>query len=295
MVTDVAALAGGRTFVIAEPAGNSCATRLFRIRLNGQGQPGRPSPLPIRKLYGNMVSLAASANGRVIGFAVGGCDKGGRGYIAVGHVRSGRIRRWGGVNLDGVTRGNVALAGGLSMSADGRLLAFPAFRLSAASRITGQSLRVLRSGARPGRVAQRSRIVRGRPYPPGLPLLAAAQLSPGGGAVYGCTALRPAGRRTRISAYRTGTGRVRRTVARLAVTGAGKPVPGSCPMALSRSGRYLLAPYSVHYRRHPAAMPVLRVARVSVRAGRVRILRIRLAGGSGGASTSPLAGIMIAW
>ena len=58
--TGLAALADGRTFVVAEPAGNSCATRLYRLRLNDRGQPGRPSRLQVPELHGELWSLAAS-------------------------------------------------------------------------------------------------------------------------------------------------------------------------------------------------------------------------------------------
>jgi hypothetical protein len=293
LATGVAALAGRRTFVIAEPAGNSCATRLYRIRLDDRGRPGRPSPLQIRKLHGNVASMAASANGHVIGLAIGGCDKGSGGYLAAVHVRSGRIRRWGDLDIAGVTAGNVALNGRLSISANGRLLAFPAFRLSGSSKITEQDVRTLRVSARAGTVAQRSRIVHDAPYPPYWPLLVAADLSPGGGTLYSCAALRPAGRAVRISVYRTRTGKVRKTLARLALTGSALPAAGHCPMALDRRGRYLLAPYSIRYPKDPDARSVLRIALVAIHDGRAAILKIRLPGGTGG--MNPVAGMSIAW
>jgi hypothetical protein len=59
LATGLAALADGRTFVIAEEVGQSCATRLYRVRLNGRGQPGALSPLPVPVLPGELASLTA--------------------------------------------------------------------------------------------------------------------------------------------------------------------------------------------------------------------------------------------
>jgi hypothetical protein len=287
--TGLAALADGRTFVIAEPVGQSCATRLYQVRLNGRGQPGALSPLPVPVLPGELWSLTASGNGKVLGYAISGCSKGDPGYIGVVHVRSGRTTRWGNLELGGVSPGSVGLNGELSLSANGRLLAFPAFGLSANSTITSKGVRVLPVNAPPGTIAQRSRIVRGGAYPPFRPLLASAVLSAGGRTLYTCTILRQSQHAVRIAADRTSTGRRRRALARLTVTG--KPPAGSCPMALDGPGKHLLVPYSVHFSRNPEVAPKLRIARVTISTGRVKILKVRLPAGG----MQPADGLLIAW
>jgi hypothetical protein len=291
LATGLAALADGRTFVIAEPVGQSCATRLYQVRLNGRGQPGALSPLPVPVLPGELYSLTASGNGHVLGYAISGCSKGDPGYIGVVHVPSGRTTRWGNVELGGVSPGNVGLNGELSLSANGRLLAFPAFRLSANSTITAQGVRVLPVDAPPGTVTQRSRILRGNPYPPFRPLLASAVLSFGGRTLYTCTILRQARHAVRLAADRSSTGRRRRALARLTVTGMPLAAAGYCPMALDGLGRHLLVPYSIHFSRNPEVAPKLRIARVTISTGRVAILDVRLPAGG----MQPADGLLIAW
>jgi hypothetical protein len=138
--------AGVRSFVIALPVSGTCATRLYRLRLSRRGLPGRLSPLG-HELHGELWSLAASASGQVIGYAISGCAKGEPGYIGVTHVRGGRTRQWGNVNLGGVSPGNVALGGALSMSANGALIAFTGWDLAPGGRATRQVVRVLPASA----------------------------------------------------------------------------------------------------------------------------------------------------
>ena len=289
--TGLAALADGRTFVIAEPAGQSCATRLYQMRLNGRGRPGALSPLPLPVLPGALYSLTASGNGDVLGYAISGCSKGDPGYIGIVHVRSGRTTRWGSVELGGVSPGSVGLNGELSLSANGRLLAFPAFGLSANSTITSKGVRVLPVNAPPGTIAHRSRIVRAGPYPPFLPLLASAVLSPGGRTLYTCTILRQVRHAVRLAADRSSTGRRRSALATLTVPGMPLAAAGYCPMALDGRGQHLLVPYSIHFSRNPGVAPELRIARVSISAGRVAILEVRLPAGG----MQPASGLLIAW
>jgi len=288
--SDLAALADGRTFVVAEPVGSSCFTRLYRLRLNSQGQLGRLIRLPVPELHGALVSLAASGNGSVLGFAVTGCAKGKPGYIGVIHVPSGQTR-WGNVDIDGESPGNVGLNDALSISANGRLLAFPAFALSANSTIIGQDVRVLPVDAPSGTVAQRSRIVRSSPYPPYSPLLVSAALSPGGRALYACQTLGRAAHAVRLSAYRTSTGRLRRTLATLTVTGMPLSAAGYCPVALDGSGQHLLVQYAIRYPRNPEAGPKLRIARMTISTGRIAVLTVRLPTGG----MQPADGMLIAW
>jgi hypothetical protein len=206
-------------------------------------------------------------------------------------VRSGRTTRWGNVELGGISPGSVGLAGELSLSANGRLLAFPAFGLSANSTITSKGVRVLPVSAPPGTIAQRSRIERAGPYPPFRPLLASAVLSPGGRTLYTCTILRQATHAVRVAADRSSTGRRRSALARLTVPGKPLVAAEYCPMALDGLGRQLLVPYSIDFSRNPGVAPMLRIARVSISTGRVVILKVRLPAGG----MQPASGLLIAW
>ena len=99
---DGLAAAGTDGFVIALQAGDGCATHLYRVRLNGQGHPGRLSPVGT-ELRGRVWSLAAGAGGQVIGYAVSGCAKGDPGYLGIFDARTGRSRQWSDVSLGGVS------------------------------------------------------------------------------------------------------------------------------------------------------------------------------------------------
>ena len=181
------AASDGRVFVVALPRATGCATRLYRVRVNGRGRAGALSRIG-PTLAGMVWSLAASADGRVVGFAISGCAKGDPGYLGVLDVPSGRIQRWSDVNLGGVSFGNVALTGPLSMSADGRLLAFADD--SIANRpygdVTAQEVRVLGTDAPPGTVAARSKVILRRS---GItPAFTTASITPSGNAFYLCLA-----------------------------------------------------------------------------------------------------------
>jgi hypothetical protein len=259
------AAAGAGSYVIARTVG-TCATRLYRVRLSAQGLPGTPAPLG-PTLPGLLWSLAASDGGRVIGYAISGCSKGAPGYLGVLQVPGGRTREWGGISLGGISSGNLALRGQLSMSADGRSLAFAADAMSQQyGPITGQSVRVLATDAAPGTVVRRSHAI----YRQGAPgtrsgfSLAAASLSPSGTSVYVC---RQSATRTlataEIVAYGTSTGKPRGVIATFDAKGTWPQVSCSS-MALDSSGGFLLVPYALHYLGQPSTEVVQRVARISL-------------------------------
>lgn len=277
-----------RGFVVAVPVGGpgspACKTRLYRLGLDGAGKPGKPVPLgPV--LHGNVWSLAAAAVGDVIGYAISGCAKGGPGYIRVLHVRTGRTRQWTEVNLGGSSRGTVALSGGLSMSADGRLLAFTGWNVTPGGRNISQVVRVLRTDAPPGTAAARSRVELRRPI--GQPALLAATLSPDGSTFYLCST-----RETRsavittIAAYHTADGRRYAVVATL----RGNALARACAVAPDPSGRFLLVPYSIRANGHAKPAVVL-VARVDAGTRQTETLRLTVPG----AGMDPYTGISIAW
>jgi len=284
-VTGLAA-AGGRSFVIALPVSGTCATRLYRFRLGGRGLPGRLSPLG-HELHGELWSLAASANGQVIGYAISGCAKGEPGHIGVIHVRGGWTRQWGNVNLGGVSPGNVALSGALSMSANGALIAFTGWDMAVGGQATRQVVRVLPASARPGTVAGRSRAVLSRPVT--QPSLAAASLSPNGASFYLCTVSANRTRRlAKIAAYRTASGVRLEVIATL----RGTPFLAGCPMALDTTGRFLLVPYSLRSPHNPAGRAALLAARIDIATRATVILDLRLPANAG---MDPYIGLRTAW
>jgi hypothetical protein len=245
-VTGLAA-AGPRTFVVAMNATSACATRLYRVRLGADGVPGALAPIG-PALPGTLWSLTVGGGGRVIGYAMSGCSKGAPGYLGVLQVSSGRIRQWGNMSLGGVGSGNLALQGQLSMSANGRLLAFAADAMSRDGMFTGQSVRVLATDAPPGAVARRSRVIyrQAAPGAGGELNLAAASLSPSGTSVYVC---RQAGTRAtataQVAVYGTSTGKPRGVITTFAAKGTWPQVSCSS-MALDSSGGFLLVPYAAH-------------------------------------------------
>lgn len=298
--TGVAALAGDRSFVIAKLTGSvsSCATRFYRFRLSPAGTPGRLTPLAVPALHGVVAAMTVSANGAVVAYAMSGCSgKGTRGWLGVLDTRTGHGRRWSGVNVAGESSGSVALGGPLSLSAAGRLLAFTGDDVSPSGRVIRQVARVLWTTAPAGTLARRSRVVLSGPV--SGPALAAAVLSPGGGTFYACAVrLSPASKPTReadrISAYATATGRLRRTLAELTASNVRAASPVSCPLALTASGRYLLAPYDVQYPRSLTGSTVVRAARLALSGGRVRVLRMVFPH-TGPPDQSGILGMYVAW
>ena len=268
------AATGPGSFIIALQVGDGCATRLYRVLLSVQGWPGglwQVGP----ELQGLVWSLAAGAGGGVIGYAVSGCAKGDPGYIGTFDTRTGRSRQWGDIDLGGLSPGNVAMSGALSISANGGLLAFTGWDVAGDGRFTSQVVRVLSATAPAGTVAERSRIVLSRPVAKAQ--LAAASLSPSGAFFYLCTQTGSrTGRVTDVARYRTATGEFLADLASL----SGAPTQMWCSMALDTSGRFLLVPYSLR----PAILPMLptlKVARIDVTTGAVTTLLIQLPGSAG--------------
>ncbi len=281
-VTGLAA-AGRGSFVVAMNAGSACATRLYRVRLSASGPPEASAPLG-PTLPGMLWSLTVGGGGRVIGYAISGCAKGAPGYLGVLQLSSGRTREWGDLSLGGMSTGNLALQGQLSMSADGRLLAFAADVMSRHDGlITGQSVRVLATDAPPGPVARRSRVIY-RQAAPGAGArsdLAAASLTPSGTSVYACRQSVTRNLATaEIVAYGTSTGKPRGVIATFTAKGTWPQVSCSS-MALDSSGGFLLVPYAVHYVAGPDTEVLQQVARINLATRAIFTVPIKMSGPSG--------------
>jgi hypothetical protein len=278
--------AGRHSLVIALPVRGACATRLYRLRLSGRRLSGRAMPVG-RKLPGELWSVTASADGQVIGYAISGCAKGDPGYIGVSNVRTGRTLHWGDVSLGGVSPGNVALSGGLSMSASGSMLAFTGWDLTPAGQVLRQVVRVLPTASPPGTVASRSRTVLSRPASEAA--LQSVALSPDGASFYLCTASASGRHRTTtVAAYRTVSGHRERTIATL----SGGPLLQGCPMALDASGHFLLVPYGLRGPHSPAGRWLLQIASIDVATSQAVTLDLCLPPNAG---MDAYAGMRVAW
>jgi hypothetical protein len=291
IVVGVTALAatGPGEFVIAEPAiAPGCGTRLYRVQLTGRGQLGRLAQVG-PELPGGVLSLAASAGGQVIGYALSGCGKGHPGYVGVFNTRTGWSRTWGGVDFAGANVSgkphSLSLGWSLSMSANGRLLAFTGWNVAENWRFTRQVVRVLPTDAPAGTLAERSQVVLSRPLFP--PELGAVALSPRGKSFYLCT--RSASRNgivRKIAAYATATGSRRQVIGTL----TGGFTETTCQMALDSTGRFLLLTDSANSPR-PGTV-VLRLAKIDLTTRAAAVLSIKLPQGSG---MNPSTGMITAW
>ena len=290
----IAAYDGGSRLLIAEQVGHACASGLYRAALSRRGVLGTLSRIGPR-LHGLVWSLAVDADGKIVGTAVAGCAKGQSGYLAVIHTRTDSVRRWGSVDLGGLS-GGLALAFGLSMSANGGLLAFTA----PGSRDTAQRVLVLRTSAAPGPIARRVRAVISKPATG--PALSAAVLRPGGKSFYLCTvstkgtvsARKTVTQTAVITARRTSDGTSTGTLAKLTATGVDFLGQGfGCPMAITPNGRYLFAPYRLHYGRSTVVPPLVSAEVIGVSSPTRRAMSFRLPGSAG--PTGQATGITVAW
>ena len=293
-LTGLAAV-GQRSFVIARTVGNTCATRIYRVRLSTTGLPGALAPVG-PTLPGLLWSLTVGDGGQVIGYAMSECSKGAPGYLGVLQVSSGRTRQWGGMSLGGESSGDLALRGQLSMSANGGLLAFAADASSGPyGPITSQSVRVMATDAPPGSVERYSHVVyRHAPASEGAgPSLAAASLSPSGKSVYLC--LESASRTdatAEIATYGTSTGKPGGMITTFSAKGTWPQVSCSS-MSMDSSGWFLLVPYGVSHQAPSSYMLLQRVARIDLATRAVSTVRVSLPGSGGISQASGMS--IVAW
>ena len=304
---------GPDSFVVGLMTPTDCSTQFFGFRINGRGQPGaltRVGPT----LPGDLTAMAPSAGGGLIAFAVdgSGCANARNvGYFGVLNPVTGRIRQWTGLP---------AHSSGLSMSADGRLIAFtqeltkPAPGVvtggNAGWEVTGYQIRVLATDAAPGSVEARSRVAATIPVQDSLFADPAVVLSRTGTSFYLCTqpwVFPKRGAKTTtstatIATYRTATGTRTGTLASFAVTSPvsdnavctppnydSTPTLGCSSMALDPSGQFLLVPYEQTPANPYQPPPV----------GTVTAAKINVASGTKSTWTAPISGdnetMSIAW
>jgi hypothetical protein len=119
------ALGDGSTFIVADTTGPSnkaeCAgtSRLYRLRLAGDGQPVSLDPLALPAIAGNVYALAAKPDGAAIAYASSVCELplGGTSVLGVIDTATGRARQWTWPKPG-------ATVSWLSLSADGGILTY---------------------------------------------------------------------------------------------------------------------------------------------------------------------------
>jgi hypothetical protein len=263
-VTAVAAIGTGAAFVAAEEAPNTCSSQLYWFRLDHRGHLGPLSAVG-PAIYGEVNALAASADGQTVAYTLSGCLHANKGYLKVLNLRTGHTRRWTSVDL--TDNGSLGLASNLSLSANGRLLAFVGW-------ITGPnraSLRVLATRGPAGNLLGRSKAIRQlAAIPGGAEPRDAVAVSPGGTTIYLCAiSPRPGSQLTTVASYRTGTGRLVKNMLVLPARdpAGGRPLP-NCAMAVSRDGGHALVSVGVSYAGRPAGTAALAAATVDLATGR---------------------------
>jgi hypothetical protein len=300
---------GPDSFVVGLMTPTDCSTQFFGFRINGRGQPGALTRIG-PTLPGDLTTMAPSAGGGLIAFAINGsgCPNAGHGsYLGVLDPATGRIRRWTGVP---------AYSSELSMSADGRLIAFtqqltkPAPGGGGGFQITGYQVRVLATGAAPGSVEARSRVAAAIAPQDSVFATPAVALSRTGTSFYLCTqpfVFPKRGAKTvtstaTIAVYRTATGARTGTLASFAVSYPvndntvytppkydSTPTLGCSTMTLDPSGQFLLVPYEQTPGNPYQPPPV----------GTVTAARINVATGAKSTWTAPISGsdarMSIAW
>jgi hypothetical protein len=272
----VAALGSDQRFVAEVSSPSHCgAAWFYQFHLTPQGQPAGLAPLAVPAAPGNPVSLAASANGKVIAYDSTTCHERVAtsawdwGQVGVIQVSTRKVTSW--------TYGaSVNQIGGLSpsLSADGSLLGVTGNpdNGTRTGRDGENSEWVLPTGSAPGRLGQRYRRAVG---PSAGSSLVAGVLSPTGSVTFALTASEwPArAREMTVRAYQTATGWLSPGARVLLQHGR---FSGPAFIAPDVSGRYLLA--------YQYAVPG--VWRLDLATGRHSVLR---------GSTSSLGLIDIAW
>ncbi|HSR85533.1 MAG TPA: hypothetical protein VLM11_15270 [Streptosporangiaceae bacterium] len=158
----VAGAADDRTFVLAADLNpqTTCATWLYEMHLNSQGEPG-----PLRQLAprsaGLPTSVAISADGGTVGYSIVHCAGSAAGHVgasqAIGNigvlsVASGQSRQWSFSLAEDYTSD-------LSLSGNGSLIGFSSYQDGVPAASATPVGRLLHADAQPGTVRQRAQIL----------------------------------------------------------------------------------------------------------------------------------------
>jgi hypothetical protein len=217
-VQSVARLGSDRSFVIAEFDKKTCTTHLRRLVISETGAAQSITSARVEKISGGVEQIAASANGKVLGFALSPCGHGGL-QMAVIHLATGQVTRW---DMPGV-------GGSPSLNADGSVLGFVSSRTVRAQKVSAWTIR---TDAPAGPLYKYARKAFELPKSND-----AAVLSPSGAQMY--LLAQPASSKdpTGLDLYSTSTGTLIRHVLQLSPAGQNQLVEG---IALDAASRHLL-------------------------------------------------------
>ena len=251
----------GRTFVAAAPTAG-CRTSLYRFGVSTQGRPTALTAFgSVPGVIETPWDMALTRDGRTIAYDATACgqapgtrslDQPRKGYLAVVNTATGQARRW--TFTVGSGRGAQAFhgTGDVSLSADGRVVAFADW--------------VLRTDAAPGSLVRRGRVVvRNDKLGPST-ILGGLEIARDGKTVYfGTFRIRhgkPAGTSWQLRALDLASGRTRLV----------RSLPGSqgTPAAVNPdpAGRFLMIEYTTHPGQN-------RLARLDVATGRLTPVNAR--------------------
>lgn len=234
----------GRTFIVAASGTHPCSTSLYRFRVTADGMPTTMTAFAtIPGVIQAPSDVAVSGNGTTVAYDALACGQGSQGrggllhrasghstgaYLAVVNTATGKTRRWTWRTNTGTGNEHLTTGGAVSLSADGRTVAFGDW--------------VLPTSAAPGTLAQRGHVVaRNGEFGRSAILGGGPVSAPDGKTVYFATYRikedKPVGRNWQLRAYDVSTGQTR-----LVRSFPGSSAPGG-PVATDPSGRYLLAEY----------------------------------------------------
>ena len=218
-IKSVARLGNDRTFVIAAIDENTCAARFLRLSVSAAGKPQSISTLSVPTIKGQVMQMAASADGKVLGFVFVPCGRGGSQQMVVIHLATGTISRWD----------DPGRIDSPSLNADGSVLGIMSSRTLTSSAV---SVWMIRTDAPAGPLFDHAR----KAFR--LPADASSMvLSPSGTQSY-VAGVGSGSRPTFLKLYSTRSGTLIRRVLRLGPAGHGTAING---ISLDAAGRHLLA------------------------------------------------------
>ena len=223
----IAATSDPLRFVVAVGHASSCGSHLYTLRLTADGQPAGYTPLPVPSLPEDVISLAATPDGRFLGYAGDECAGAGQGDVGLVNMSTGAISRWTAPKQEDI--------GSVSVSGNGAEIEFTVGQTQLFNAETG----LLATDAPTGTLAQSAQvIVSGTQLRPAGTVPDGAAVSPDGRTMYVCAAGVSVGNAPPPAAtpdpLLTFTGETLTHTAHLG--GA-----GPCELSLDPSGKYLLA------------------------------------------------------